>query len=711
MPHYSAAIVQKGVSSRVFAWVWERRQFAFLLLLDIIFFSAWSTATGIAPAGDIRAHIFRTLEFAPGISAGDYTAIQYHGYAFLANYGVGFYAITWALYSFLSFFVAAYRAATISCNVVWVLTPFILAISSIKLADELGMTKSKNHRLMQTLLGAAVLLLPGGAIDLAGASPYILSFAFSLSALVYGLRSRDDNWALVGLLTFSALSIFTESFGYFFIATVSLALIMIRRSVIKILPVLAAVCAFSWVQLLDVGGYSSPYIEYVTPFGISFLAFFSLYAVAICAYSYFLITAKTGVNERSQALLLISWITFLAVTGSVIRASFGLNLGVVNSVFDNVLPWRLLFLNLTVLFLITVYAFSASSVRYFRMSKILVAITVFLILVPIGLRIYPVSYDSLPSASYYSQFAGDRVLVVGSALTMPSSLVTYSPAFGYSTVSGPFAQGDPSFFSITAYYEWSPYFVGNSVVANNLMHLTGANVLLTSVGGPPMAPSVTLGESSIKYSQAVAVTPLLLEARNASEALQFALFVNLLGRDGFLLDFVTSTAISEVYGVVILNGYDGTVPSGLPVFYLNSSEVSMSMSVPLIKPFVTPPFDFFGPITNSTIESASKIAASIMAFFHPLYEPAGLSLGPNSYSVTSNYSLPIQLAVSYYPYFEPNNYAQNIYHFILLPRPESIAWRLPLYDVGAIVSLISFIVVAAFVAYFRIASGKKAPNV
>ena len=60
---------------RVIAWLKRNRQYLFLLLLDLVFFSAWSVLSGIAPGGDIRAHIFRTLEFGQGLWAGDYTPI------------------------------------------------------------------------------------------------------------------------------------------------------------------------------------------------------------------------------------------------------------------------------------------------------------------------------------------------------------------------------------------------------------------------------------------------------------------------------------------------------------------------------------------------------------------------------------------------------------------------------------------------------------
>lgn len=167
-----------------------------------------------------------------------------------------------------------------------------------------------------------------------------------------------------------------------------------------------------------------------------------------------------------------------------------------------------------------------------------------------------------------------------------------------------------------------------------------------------------------------------------------------------MLDFVTSAPANEVYGAIVLPGYEGTTPSGLPVYSLqNDSALREDLSLlPLVKPFVTPPFNFFVAVSNSTVDTASTIAASLIAFFHPTYAPAELVQGTSYYSVSSNSSLPIQLAVSYYPYFSPTNYSQNIYHFILLPGSERIAWQLPFYDVAIAVSLLAIFGVVAAVA-------------
>jgi len=673
------------------SWLRDTRHYVVLILLDFVFYSGWSALSGIPPAGDIRAHIFRTLEFVPGLFGGDYTSIQYHGYAFLAGYGIGFYTITWSMYSFLSIFFAGFQAATIACNVMWVLTPLILSFSAVALADALGIGRSSHRKRMQVALGATVLLFPGVVgTSLAGSDPYMLSFAFSLLALAYGLRSDHGGRGLLGLLAFSALSIYVEGFGYFFIGAVFIGLLATRRSVLKVLPFLAAITAFSWVQLLEVSRYMAPYIEEVPAPVVGFLPVFAAMVLIVCAYSCVFFLFRHKLDERQRVILIVVEITVLATAAAVARGSFGLDFGPLNALIVNILPWRLLFVNIPVLLIVSIYSWNGAQIGLPGLRKTMVVVSVLLISAPILLGTYPIAFGPMPSQGEYVALSGNRLLVAGPALLATASPIAYSPAFGYSTVSGAFSQGDPSFFALTAYYEWSDNLVNNALVAENLMHLTGANELITSPSNSQALTNSSVSSAAQGYSQAEAVTPILLEAPNSTEALEFALFVNLLGKNGFTLDFVTSPIAGEIFGAVVLPGYQGATPGGLPEYRVqNSSFEPSSLGLPLVKPFVTLPLEPFGPASNASLEAASSMAASLITFFHPTYDPVTLTAGQNYYSVSSNSSLPIQIAVSYYPYFAPANYAQNVYHFILLPGPERISWHLPYYEVAAAVSLVA----------------------
>lgn len=700
----------RGVS-----WLRNNYQYPILLLLDLIFYDGWSVTTGITPAGDVRAHIFRTLEFIPGLLGGDYTPIQYHGYAFLAGYGVGFYVFTSAISSACALFVAGFEAATIACNVMWVITPLILALAAIKLADGLGMAGSDHSQLMKLGLGATVLLFPGVVkTNFLGADPYILSFSFSMLALECGLRPRQDQGALLSLLAFSALSIYMEDFGYFFIGAVFLVLLAMRRPVLRIIPFLVGVTAFSWVQLLEVSRYMAPYIEEVPLFTVGFLPLLGILALVVCAYSCLVFLFRRRIDEGHKAICVIVAATTAVAALASVRASFGWDLGIMNSLVDSFLPWRLLFVNIPVLILVSAYAWSSGKTRFRSSRKAVAVVSIFMISLPIFLGAYPIAFGPMPSASNYESYTGRRLLVAGSALTSPSSPVDYSPAFGYSTVSGPFSQGDPSFFALTAYYEWSDSLICNNVVAENLMHLTGADEIVgqttrcetqVSIGppgkqpkhfAPPLSDDSGMEEATknasyafvLNTSQAEAVTPILLEAPNSTDALQFALFVNVLGENGYKLDFVTSAPASELYGVVVLPGYRGASPQGLPTYVVSNGRLAQSgFGVPVVKPFVASSSEPVGSVSGATFIAASLMAATLIAFFHPTYSPAALSEGQDYYSVSSNYTLPIQLSVSYYPYFNPANYSQNIYHFILLPESETITWHLPFYEIAGAVSL------------------------
>ena len=89
------------------------------------------------------------------------------------------------------------------------------------------------------------------------------------------------------------------------------------------------------------------------------------------------------------------------------------------------------------------------------------------------------------------------------------------------------------------------------------------------------------------------------------------------------------------------------------------------------------------------------MASSLISFFHPVYDPLTLVSGQSYYSVSSNSTLPIQIAVSYYPYFSPANYSENVYHFTLLPRAERVSWHLPYFEVAAAVSVVAALACAS----------------
>jgi hypothetical protein len=681
-------------------WFKHNCQYLVLLLLDLLYYDGYSITTGIAPAGDIRAHIFRTLEFVPGLLGGDYTSIQYHGYAFLAGYGIGFYSLTFAISSALRPLVASFQAATIACNLMWVLTPFILALAVIMLADELGATKYSHLRLMQGLFGAVILLFPGVVqTSLLGADPYLLSFSFSIVALAYGLRSKNGHRALLGLLIFSALSIYVESFGYLLVGMVFLGLLATRRPVLRVIPALAAITAFSWVQLLQVSGFMAPYIETHLLVMINFLPFFGMIAILVCAYSYAVFLLRDRLDEKNQAIYVIVSITLVVAAVAIARALLGWDFGILDSVIDGILPWRLLFVNIPVLLLASVYAWGSRLAPRFSMQKVMIVISVVLISTPFLLGAYPVVFSPMPSASSYQQLNGKQILVIGDALSIPYSPVAYSAAFNYSTVSGPFSQGDPSFYALTVYYEWSSSLTSNKVSVENLMRLTGADELINSSG--PLETNCTYewqgyAQNGSSSYQAAAVTPILVEAPNSTDALDFALFTNLLGRNGYKLDFVTAAPSSEIYGVVVLPGYQGPTPSGVPTYVVqNDSVIQDSRKLFVNKSFIDTPYLALPPVTSNAIDAASSVATTLISFFNPTYIPVVQTTGQNYYSVSSNISLPIQLSKSYYPYFLPANYSQNVYHFILLPRPESITWHLPFYELTGLVSLSAVLVFVA----------------
>lgn len=694
LPHLSSFKI--GSSRRIGHWIHCHWQFFYLFFLNFFLYGGLSVTTGIAPAGDIREHIFRTLEFLPGLFAGDYTPIQYHGYAFLAGYGVLYYAITSSISSLFSPFVPGFVAATYASNLMWVFTPFVLAYGAIRVADELGMGDFKHKEISRALLGTFVLLYPGVIeANLLGADPYMLSFAFSMIALSFGLQVKDEGRSLFGFLVFAALSIYTETFGYIFVAVTFLGLSVTGKRVYKLVPALLALTAFSWVQLLEVSGFMAPYIEELPLFSLPFFADAGIMVCLVGLASYLLWHFRGRFDRRYLSLFVMALLTILLALLPVAKVSFGWNMGPLNDIADGILPWRLLFVNLPVLLLVWGASWVSGTDRV-NLQKAIALASVFLISAPMFLGMYFVTMVPLPPSGAYRQFGNQTLLATGPALFSQASPVDFSPAFNYSTVTGAFSQGDPSFFSLTVYYEWTSYASNSSVVQQNLMHLTGANQAVTVLGNSDSKSSDSVLSNS-SMPEAVAVTPILLEAPNSTEALQFALFANLLGKDGYRLDFVTSAPSSEIYGVVVLPGFRGATPENIPVYTVwNASIVESGRNLFPVVPYTDAPYDALGGIPNNVTAAASSLVADLTSFFHPVYSPAKYESGLDYYAAFSNYSLPIQLARSYYPYFVPYNYSQNIYNFVLLPGPEKITWHLPFYEVAAAVTVAAVLACIAF---------------
>ncbi|MEM2797024.1 MAG: hypothetical protein QXP05_02315, partial [Ignisphaera sp.] len=74
-----------------------------------------------------------------------------------------------------------------------------------------------------------------------------------------------------------------------------------------------------------------------------------------------------------------------------------------------------------------------------------------------------------------------RVLVIGTPLILSNSPVAFSTSYNYTTSTGSYNQGDPTFFDLTVYYEWINTLVKNPIVLENIMELTRSRYLITDL--------------------------------------------------------------------------------------------------------------------------------------------------------------------------------------------------------------------------------------
>jgi hypothetical protein len=94
------------------------------------------------------------------------------------------------------------------------------------------------------------------------------------------------------------------------------------------------------------------------------------------------------------------------------------------------------------------------------------------------------SYELHISTAYpgfTSTVRGRRVLVTEPVLSWSNSPVAFSLIYNYSTSTGSYNQGDPTFFDLTVYYEWVRGLVTNPVVAKNVLELSWSKFLLTTI--------------------------------------------------------------------------------------------------------------------------------------------------------------------------------------------------------------------------------------
>ena len=389
--------------------------------------------------------------------------------------------------------------------------------------------------------------------------------------------------------------------------------------------------------------------------------------------------------------------SFVLAFIGILRAN-GNNLSILNFIADGLIPWRFLYIGVTVTFVILLFV----SLDGTYLKSVSAGILIFFLVIGIYLGAFPVvSYSSAPSVSSLSSLNGSRVLLPEPVLGNVSGPVAYSDLYNYTTTSGPYSQGDPSFYYLTAYYEWVDTYA-YSQFAYSLAQLTGSTKIVYAQNmsldnltfsnyyhmGPYSYPIYNFNPSP---SMADEVTPICLLASNNTEALMFSLFVNIIGEDGYKLTFTTECNAIKTYGTVLVQ------PDQITVESLHNKTIFSTPAGQIALGYFPRGYVMAYPQDISTnpyiVGEATNLSHFMISFFHPVYEPLPVKVESNGYLIAGQSSYPILLKASYYPYFTGPNYTFNTYHFILLPPGKDIrlSWHLPFYTVSLGISIIGIV--------------------
>lgn len=659
------------------------RVFVPLLFLDLLVMNLWGALTSSGASGDGRAHIFRIAYFLIGMSNGDYTPIQYHGYSFLAGYGYLVYVVAQAPYFILKLLLhSQLYASIVTWNIIYVLTPLFLSLCVILFAEELR-AFSTNEKL---LLGCLIIILtPILYVSERGAVPSVWSISFALLALKYGVRDSK-----IGFLLSAIASIYSETFGYIYVFFVFFLLLFVaHKNMAKTLPFLILATCFSWVQFLEVYRYMSPLLDlgsklFTFDFGNLFLMFGLLTGIlSLCVYY-----ARRQLKSQPLAVVIaFGYISLFIALVSLIRGIYGVNFGMLNTFVDGIIPWRFMYLGCCIPIVI-IWLVAGNWTKF----KKIITITLILMVIVFDIFVGAVpasKYASYPSSQFLGSLSGQRILVSPPYLNSYNSLVTFSSSYNYSTVTGAYSQGDPTFYYLTVFYEWTKQFVSNEKFSNNIMQLTGSTEIANSSNSSEWLQS--------NSSLADAVTPISVITSNSTDALLFSLFVNILGQDGYKLVFTYNTHGTSK--CIIIDNSSSTGSDCRSRLFLNSTAISYAKGIFSYTPYVSLPYAKYHRISPNELSYANFLSQEILGFFHPIYKPVNVVVGSSSYKIV-NYTGqdPILLKTSYYPYFSPYNYSYDVYHFILLPpSARSLTWKLPYYAVSLVVSFFTLLVIAAMI--------------
>ncbi|MEM0028318.1 MAG: hypothetical protein QW320_03905 [Ignisphaera sp.] len=468
----------------------------------------------VPPGDDSRAHIYRISGFlSEYVLNMGFSLRQYNG-MILLNYAPLFYAVA-QLFSYLVGPIHSY-------NICRALTLALYTASLLLLAAKSGI----DRRRLLPLIPVATFFPTLWIAYYKGAFPYILSWSFTVisAALILSYSSSQRTEYMVLSAVAGGLSILSHSYGLVNIVfPVTLLLITTarrswRKSILLALAYMAIALSISSGYLLSVlitYKDSSPLHEvsplawvpglYIESLGIDIIVLATLVA-SLAVLIHMLISSDTrrGNFVVFWGLFLYTSIALLLIMLNNIKLSEPV---LIREVTSFIMPWRFLLINNATFISMYIgnskYMASISA----RKPNMLIFITSLLIVGTIASIVVTstVAPYEKPIDEAFPGFTnivkGSRVLVVGTPLVLPNSPVTFSILYNYTTSTGSYNQGDPTFFDLTVYYEWMNSLLTNPVTLSNTIELSQSKYIFTDLNIPVELVHINATSYSCRHSK------------------------------------------------------------------------------------------------------------------------------------------------------------------------------------------------------------------
>jgi len=468
----------------------------------------------IPPGDDSRAHIYRIAGFLSEyiLNAG-FSLKQYNG-MILLNYAPLFYAIAYPF----SYLIGAVH----SYNLCRVLTLVLYTVSLLFLAVEAGI----DRRISSLFIPVVVFFPTLWIVYYKGAFPYLLSWGFTIAStslvLLYSSSQRIEHMVLSAVI--GGLSILAHSYGLINIVLPMTLLLVVairkswRKGILLVATYTVIVLGISsgyLLSMLTMYKDSSPLHE-VSPFAwvpglyLEFLGI-DIVTLTMLIVSIVILMRIIFVEKTNRSNFVVLWGLMLYTSIALLQIALT-NIKVseptlIREITSFIMPWRFLLINNSAF--ISMYiggskqlaSISArkSSMLFFIKSLLIAGLIASIIVTrtvapyekPIGVA-FP---------GFTSIVKGGRVLVVGTPLILSNSPVAFSILYNYTTSTGSYNQGDPTFFDLTVYFEWVNNLLINPVILSNIVELTRSKYIFTDLDVYVGLTQINTTSYSCKFSK------------------------------------------------------------------------------------------------------------------------------------------------------------------------------------------------------------------